>query len=75
MIESPLFVVEQRVRSIMGRNTLRPQNLVVASVAIPKPHFHVDLDSCSFLAMSGAVSEELVMVRSAELLGRELARG
>ena len=59
----------------MGRNTFRLQNLVVPSVAIPNSLYHVDLDPCSFLAMLGAVGEELVMVRSAELLGRELARG
>ena len=48
----------------MGRNTLRPQNLVVASVAILNSHFHVDLDPCSFLTMSGAVGEELEVCRA-----------
>ena len=51
----------------MGRVTLPPQNLVVAYIATPYSYCHGDVDSdvdpCSFLAMSKAISEASKSVR------------
>ena len=51
----------------MGRVTLPPQKLLVACVVTPNAYCHVDVDSdvdpCSFLAMSKAISEASKSVR------------
>ena len=54
------------------RNTLRPQSLLVASVAIPKSDSYVDVDVDPrpfFLAIPKPISKNSVIVRSTELLG------
>ena len=68
---SLLFInVEQRRGSaaqsgmLSGRETSRPQNLVVACVTIPAFHSRVDVDPCSFLTMSKTIDEESDAVAS-----------
>ena len=55
--------------ALRGRNILRPQNLVAAGVAFPKPQSYVGVDPMLFHSYVGshigieAIGEESAMVR------------
>ena len=54
--------------SAVWKEYLTPADLGVSGVTIPLSDSDVDVDPCSFLAMSEAIGEESAMVRLVDLL-------